>query len=676
MNRHTGKRDAARVKTRVDALANDPGIKTFLKALPAAMGVTQLVARVGVATLAAMVTGGIGGLISGGARAAVTGLTLRGALTFAGTAVLEAGTFTLVNAATSTVLFNDKITFGSLLKDFAWNVGLFAVLRGAAGVSTSVLRAAELEAISAPVHLAVGFPLAHGWGILRFRIEQNRWPTSAEFNQMTTDSVLLIAGIAVGSAGVQRWLQARQKATSLSLLYREYGWRFEALETLRTTLADRVAKAEAAAKGNDQTELDGARADAQTLEKEFQELIDDILKDKRFQVPQIRAELNQLREQAPDVSAELISSVLGIPAETGIRRAGSASYTYANGKTTVLENALSGQYTVAKTTDPSTGLKTVTATSPKAPTLVFQERAAGALDFDTGIYDVQKLMLDFSLTTPDSQRMLWRLLSDNGIARDAKQATTTTRKQVRDLVAKSGKNADETLTDLHKTGRLRSAAPASVVADADRLDTGGILTSQEWLEARTEDSRRGVVGEWLGKETVPPPAGSRALRRVMVTGDLFEDAAGTVPAKDADGRPRVGVTVAETDLVYGRDVSGTIEVDTVINVKASGERGMARSAATQNVNFQAVLNANPGDLVKLQLSDGVRYAQVKAITALEGTSSVDLTGKLKPTAITASETIGPKGAGGFTKQLTQGRDTISSIAAVLYETQLIRSGVY
>ena len=668
--------DTNTLKARVDALEADENVKNFYRALPAAMQVTRLIGKIGVTTLAAMATGGVGGLLTGGARAAATGITLRGALTFAGTAVLEAATFTVVNAAASKLLFDEKISFGSLLKDFAWNVGLFFVLRAVSGVSTVMLRAAELQALSAPVQLIAGFPFAHGWGVLRFRIEQNRWPTKVELDQMTAESVLMMAAIAVGSKGVQRYIEASKTAKSLSLFYREYGWRFEALETLRTDLGESVKKAEAGGKGNDPAELDTAKAQAKTLEEKFQQLLDTILKDKRFQVPQIRQELNALRDTVPDAAAELLAEALGIPLEVGVRRAGKASCTYASGKTSALEASLSGQYKVTKTTDAITGLKTVTAESAKAPTLVFQERTEGALDLDTGLYDVQKLMLDFSLTDPDAQKMLWRMLSDNGMAKDAKQATTTTRKQVKDLTTKAGKSADEVLRDLHKTGRLRSTAPKAVVETADRLEKSGILKSAEWLESRGTDNQRGVVGEWLAKETVPPPSGSRVLRRVTVQADLFEDTAGTVPAKDSEGRARVNVTAAETDVVYARDVAGTIEVDTVINVKASGEKGMAKSATVQNANFEAVLKAKPGDLVKLQLADGVRYARIKGITALESGTVLDLTGKLKPATAVGTETVGPKGAAGFTKQLAQDKGGISAVAEVLNETQLTRSGEY
>jgi hypothetical protein len=664
------------LKTKVDALEGNENVKIFYKALPAAMQVTRLIAKIGVTTFAALASGGIGGLITGGGRAAVGGLTFRGALTFAGTAVLEAATFTAINAGANALLFNEKISFGSLMKDFAWNVGLFFVLRAVSGVSEVMLRAAELQALNMPVQLTAGFPLAHGYGVMRFRVEQGRWPTKAETDQMTAESILMLAGIAVGSKGVQRYLEARKTASKLSLFYREYGSQFAALDSLRTTLADRVKTAEANGKGNDTAELNTAKAQAKTLEEKIQELLNTIIKDKRLTIAQIREELNSLRTTVPNVSADILAEALGIPLDVGIRRAGTASFTYENGKTTPLEDWLAGHYTVTKKTNPDTGLKTVTATKPDAPTLFFQERMAGALDIDTGMFDVQRMMLDFSVTDPAAQKMLWRMLSENGMAKNPKQATTLTRRQVKDLTTKSGKNANDTLKELHQTGRLRSTAPKEVVEIANRLEQKGILQSREWLETRVPENRRGVVGEWLAKETVPPAAGARVLTRVTVRGDLFEDAAGTVPSKNDRGGPRVNVDLTETDLVYARNAGGFVEVDTVLSVKSSGERSMARSAKAQNANFDAVLKSKPGDLVKLNLSDGPRYARIKSISALEGGSVVDLTGKLKPASSLTSETVGPKGTAGFTKTLANDKAGITAVSDLLYETQLIGSGEY
>ncbi len=634
-----------------------------------------MIAKVGVATLAGLATGGVGGLVSGGARATATGLTLRGAATFAGTAVLEAATFTAVNATASTLLFGEQFSFGSLLKDFAWNLGLFVVLRGVSGVSRSALRVAELQALAAPMNLTVGFPFAHGWGIMRFRIDQNRWPTDAELQQMTAESVLMLGGIAVGSAVVQRWMGARGRATALPLLYREYGWRFDALETMRQAVATRIRTAEAAGRGNDRTEAEAVKVQAEVVEKSFRELLETIIKDKRFTVTQMRAELNALREAAPDLAAELISEVLGVPVDVLLRRAGPASYTYGNGKTSALETSLEAGYRIGKETDPKTGLRTLTASAKDKPSLIFQERSA-ALDFDTHVFDVQKLSLEVGVTSPAARRMLWRILSEEGVASDPVAATRSTRARIKRIVKEASKTADEALAEMHTKGRLGTTAKPELVKLADGLRSKGILTSSEWLDARGIENQRGVVGEWLAHEALAPTTGSRLFRRVTVTGDIYDDAAGTALSKNDKGGNRSNVTVAETDLVQASERSGRFDVEAIINVKTSGAKGMARSASLQNANFDSIVRAQPGELVKINDGSSVRYARVTSIAGVDGTNVVDLTGKLDPSTSVRMETVGPKGAGGFGRTLGQNAATLSRLAELLVERHLIDSGDY
>lgn len=667
----------ADLKKRVESMENDTHIAEFYQALPAAMQVTQMIGRIGLTTLVALATGGVGGLMAGGARTAATGLTLGGrAVAFVGTAALEAVTFTALNAAGSAFFFGDKVTFGSLAKDFAWNFGLFGVLRGVSGVSGSVLRAAEMKILNGPVQLTGGFAAAHGYGVLRFRLEQGRWPNKTESDQMNASSVLLMAGLVVGSKATQRWMAASKKAKALPVFQREYGWRFEALESQRTELGKQLIELETSGKGNDKAEVDTAKTKAKALEEGYQKVLDDALKDKRFKVEVLRQEMNQLSAEAPDAAAELISAYLGLPTELGIRRAGRASYTYENGKTETLKDSLGSSYTVSQEVEPGTGLKRIMATSPTAPTLVFVERAGGVIDFNTSTFDIQKLMTELSVTSVGAQRMLWRILSENGVATNPKKATIDTRQAIKKLVAKSSKSADETLADLHKTGRVRSAAHADLVAAADALATKGILKAPEWLEARRIDNQRGVVGEWLAKEAVPPATGQRVLRRVTIQGDIFTDKAGTVPATGEKGTPLTNATAAETDLIYVSDSAGTLAVEQVVNVKASGAKGMAKSATLQNANFQALLAAKPGTLAEVIIGGKTRYVRVRSVTAYEGNTQLDLTGKLTLSSGAKLETVGPKGADGFSKSMGQVEKDITTVTSLLAEKQLIDSGQY
>lgn len=670
------KGNMADLKKRVEKMESDTHIAEFYQSLPAAMQVTQMIGRVGLATFAALATGGIGGLVAGGARTAAAGLTVGRAVAFVGTAVLEAATFTTVNAAGSAFFFGDKISFGSLLKDFAWNLGLFAVLRGVSGISGSALRAAELKILNGPVQLTGGFAAAHGWGVLRFRTEQGRWPTKAEFDQMTATSLIMMAGIMVGSKATQRWIASSKRAKALSVFQRDYGWRFEALDTLRNELGTRLIDAETKGKGNDQAEVATAQGKAQTLEKNVQDIMKDVLNDKRFKVEELRQELNQLSTEAPDIASELISTSLGLPAELGIRRAGKASYTYGNGETSTLKESLSSNYTVSQEVEPGTGLKRLTATSPSAPTLVFVERSAGVIDFNTSTFDIQKLMTELSVTSVGAQRLLWRLLSENGVATNPKKATIDTRQAIKKLVAKTGESADDTLSDLYKTGRVRSAARPELATAADTLESKDILKSPEWLEARSLENQRGVVGEWLAKEAVPPTTGQQVLRRVTIQGDIFTDKAGTVLATGEKGNALTNATAAETDLIYAQNKSGTFEVEQIVNVKASGAKGMAKSASVQNSNFKALLGAKPGDLAEVLIGGQKRYVRIRAITAYDGNTQIVLTGKVKLSSGSTLETVGPKGAGGFSKTMSQVEKDVTTITSVLAEKQLIGSGQY
>jgi len=684
-------RDTANLKARVDALDADEAIRDFYRALPAGMHVIRTIAKIGVTTLAAMASGGAGGLLADATGAATTGtavnvvvngvpvvtITIRGALAALGTATLEAATFTAITSTADKFLFGEKVTFGSALKDFAWSVGLFSALRGMSGVSEGILRAAQMEVLTMPVQLTSGFALAHGLGVLQFRIMNDRWPSQAELDQMTAESVLMLAGIALGSAVTQRWLQNRQDVTRLRLLQREYGWRFAALLDLRGQLANRVRAAEAAGRGNDPAELTAIRADAQTLERSIQDLIQVITKDKRFMIAQIRQELNSLRDAAPDIAAAALGEALAIPAEVGLRRTGSASYTYANGRTGALERPLrQAGYRVDKAMDPVSGIHGLQAMKANAQDIYFEERSAGGLDFDAGAFDVQKLMADLRLTDHRAQRMLLRMLSETRRTHGVKGSASAARKEVEKLAAAGKKGAEEALIDLYQTGRLRSTASPQLAAIMDRLLARDILASGEWLAARDEANRQGVVGEWLAKEAIPPAAGARVYRRVTVQGDLFEDPAATVAAKDAQGNPRVNEEVTEADLVYGRDVGGSVTVDTVISVKTSGGRDRVKSAVQQNEIFRALLAAKPGDVVRVQMAEGSRYAKVRSVAAYDGNQPVDLTGKLVPGSALTAETVGPRGAGRFSKSLAQDTQTISAVSDLLYEQQLIRGGDY
>ncbi len=668
--------DAGKLKQLVDVLEADPKIQEFYRALPAAMQVTTLVARVAVTAVVATVTGGVGGLVSGTGRSLAAGITLRAAGRFLGTAVLEAGVFTAGNAAAGAFFFGDRVSLGSLLKDFAWNLGLFGALRAVSGVGAGILRSAELELLRGPVDLTAGFALCQAAGRLRFRWENGRWPTSAETDAMTADGLLLTAGVLAGGTLVGRWAAARQNA-ALTLVRREYGWAFDALNGQRDALTARIQQAEAAGKGNDPAVLAEVRTKATDLERAYQELLTRMRADRRFTTDQLRKEINGLRSGARDVFADVLRDALSVPAEAGIRRLARGAYSYRNGSTGALEQALRNRYTVTKTTSPINGLRTIEATRPDAPTLTFTERAAGAIDFDPVTFDVQSIAAQFGIADWQAQRMLWRILADNGMATDPRQATKRTRTALEALRKADPRPLDTVLSELHGRGRGAASAPARLTQVADRLANEGILRSAEWLEAREESNQLGVVGEWAAREVAPGPAGSRLLRRVKVKGDVFDDAAGTVPSRDERGTGRVDNVVAESDLVHVTGASGgPLTVTSAASVKAGGGASTAAAARLQNRNLQAVLTATPGALVPLQIGGKTRYARVGSITALDGGQEINVTTALTLAPNATLVTVGPKGSSGFDVVTPLTAKDLEAVTRLLVEKHMIATGVY
>jgi hypothetical protein len=676
--------DAAQLRALVNAYQGDPAVEEFLRALPAAMQVTQRIGRIAVVAAAALASGGVGGLVGGGTATGTTiTFSLRSALTFAGTAALEAAVFTGVQAGASHILFGDRVTFGSLLKDFAWNVGLFGVLRGASGLSGAALRAAELGVLHGAVDLTSGFVLSHSYGVIQFRLERGRWPSSAEFDAMTADAVLLTAGVIVGSRVTTRWLTARRQGNALSDFQRDYGWRFRALDTIRSGIETDLQATEAAGRGSDPAELARIRTRSQSLEQGYQDVLTMLRADRRFGGRRLIDDMNALRPQIEDISAELLTSALMLPEETQLRWAASRSFTYATGKTTALRDALSAQgYVVRAFSDPASSLRTLTASATDRPTIVFQERSSGALTFDTGAFDVQSLLHEFSITDPDARRMVWRLLAQNGLTADPATlagAITRTRKTIKAAAASdTSRPVQDALGDMRRQGQLYLGATPIRRAVVDRLASEGILRSPEWLDARDDPNRRGVIGEWLARETVAPLPGQRILRRLVVVGDLFEDAAATRPLLDSRRAPRVNVTVAETDLIYVHDQGALLAVDAILNVKASGGRENLRSAQDQNANFQAILATPAGGIAQVKISGTTRFARVSYISAMDGTTAINVTNQLQVTPTMTAETVAPQGrdAAGFTRQMTVDRATITELARLLAERQLVQAGDY
>ncbi|WP_437326054.1 eCIS core domain-containing protein [Sorangium sp. So ce381] len=672
--------NVADLRARVTSVREDQHLDTFYRALPGMMGTTQLIARIGVAYIAALATGGVGGIFAGGARAAATGITVRGALSFAGTVALETLVFTGVNTTLNTFLFGDRPTFGSVLRDLAWNAGLFTVLRATGAATTRGLRVAELEVLSGPVHLVTPFPILQGYGILRFRAERGRWPSRAELGQMTAENVLTMVALSVGLRVVQRWTASRPDS-ALRRFRDAYGLRFSGLEAVRARLQSEIAALEQ--RGAPDAEIEAARGRLEALEREFQALMREVQADRRFNLDDLRNELDTIRDMADATGSELLASALGIPEAVALERAGSRSHTYASGTTGLLYDALrAAGAIVTRTQDPATGLRTVEARFGSERPILFRERPAGEIRIDPTGADVQLLFTELSVTRAEAQRMLLRMMTEHLArepTRDFAWALTQVRRQVRDLLARPGAqaSAQELLLDLSRTGRLRAAADPALVTETTQLETAGILSSPEWLDARSAPQFEGVVTEWLARVRVTVPPGGRILRRIRFVGDAFIDAAGTTPFARRNGRPLVNTDITELDYAAVISRGTSIEVHTVANVKAG--RTQAADAAAQNRSALAVIRGpTAAGLPQVTIDGRPAFARITRVTALDGATEVDLTGQLTeaPGGAAVEQTIGPQGGRGYTAAVPFGRSQIRDLAQLLVERQLITSGRY
>jgi len=199
----------ADLRSRLSSFRSDQTVIDFYKALPAAIAISGMVARLAIVLVASIATAGVGGAIGTGATTGATvtgGVTVGSALAFAGTAALEALTFTGVSQGLSAVVLGDPLTVKGFLVDLAWNIGLFGAMRGLSlGVGRG-LSGTGLEMLRAPVALTVSFPILMGYGVIRFRLSQGHWPSDEELDQMTAETLLTMLAVTVTTSAVQRWL--------------------------------------------------------------------------------------------------------------------------------------------------------------------------------------------------------------------------------------------------------------------------------------------------------------------------------------------------------------------------------------------------------------------------------------------------------------------------------------
>jgi uncharacterized protein DUF4157 len=683
------------LRTRVEFHEADANVEAFYRAVPAFKFASDFAASLGIVLLAAIATAGVGGLVTAAiGETATVGGTL---LAVGGTAAIEAFTFTLVSRGLQ------GNAPGSFLEDFAWNFGLFGVLKGVGRAAGAAAKAAELpQAVGSAGAMLVSFPLMHGYGVLRFRLTAGRWPTDEELDKMVAEEFMMLLGIAAGMKLLHRWFPAAGKPSELRRFHSEYGTKFEALEIARNKLTqDYVALVEKG-KAADPAAIAELGKKAQLVEDTFKSIKEEFLKDKKVDVVALKAELKRANMNWIEGTAELLAGELGVPAEVGLKPVGgdSRSYTYHWGKTGDLTDGMRAlKARVSSTSDPVSGRRTLTVTMRDGePPLTFMERkspypARKEVEVDPGAPEITNLAKELGVTDAAATRELVRMVeleASRVPANELRSHVKAVRRAIKDFV-KGPENAAKLdaqgyLNARATKGAVGFHAEPKLVTAAEALESAGILKSSKWLEHRDPGEYVGTVGEALAARAALSAAtpGQTVLSNVRIVGDAFTDAALTKPAT-SKGKPIVGMDVVpELDLLTG-EMSGTtftyVEVSNVKAVQPKGSGEFLKQAQNQNAQALGALKAHQAGTA-YQRPDGT-YVVVKKVTAVDARTgaAIDLTGNVKSGAAVKEVTVGPAAKStadktAWTQRLPYTYAEIEKIAALLREMQAMKATDY
>ena len=682
------------LRTKVTFHTKDPDVEAFYKHLPIFRFGSEFAVKFGIVLAAAIASAGVGGLVAGaiGQTTTLTGTLLAGA----GTAAVEALAFTVVSRGlTSAVGMKNE---ADALSDFAWNFGLFSMLRGTAGLARRGAAAAGLPALAHTGTMVAAYPLMHAYGLLRFRLTAGRWPSDEELARMEAEGFLTFLALMVSMRGVQRYLPSGTKPSPLRTFHKQYGWRFETIEAGRLKMLDDFNALVAKGKAADPAEVAGLKTRAEKLEQEFKQILEQALKDKSIDLDAIRVELKEAGRMAPEGSGNLLAKELKVPETVGLKAAGGdRQYTYRWGGTTKLGDGLRalGARVEVSPPDPTSGQKTLTVTLRDGePPLTFQERASpyparAEVDVDPAAPEVVKLLKDFAVTDPAASRELVRMLSVELAKTESPTLTgpaRVVRRTIEAAMKAKGVDAEAYLKERQSKGATGMGADPKLVTAADGLIAEGLTKSREWLELRDEGEYVGLVGEKLAaKEAAGALRPDQALlKNVHFIGTLFKDAAMTQPHATGHGRLAVGVDVVpELDLIVGVMDGRVFHYESLSNVKAvqpKGSGNVLKQAQAQNDLALAALRAHQQGK-PFQLPEG-QWAQVTKVTAVDAKTDMqlDLTGRVAETRGVTTRTVGPAAGKGdatsWTSRLPYTYREIETIVTIMRERQAMSSKGY
>lgn len=357
--------DVADLQAQLEHHQTDPAVGRFYRAIPLFVGASALLIGLGITLTAAMLSAGAGALVAGpGATGAAA----------AGSVAIEALTFTTVSRGLSGIFAPPpRMPF---LLDLALNIGLFGLLRATGSGIRSALAARDLAALTGVATHTASYAILSGWGVVHFRIEEGRWPSSDEIARMSLENLVMLAGIAIASGAVTRAIHSHRQLRALETFNGRYGTRLASIEISRSQLRERMRAELAAGRGDDATVSADLRAEAEALNTRLREIIEEVRGDAEIGLQELRNALADRTLDTAAVGGELLARSLGLAERVGLQRAGGENlYTYEAEATEPLMARLTELGASVSDSTDATGRRTVTAEFAGEAPMFFVERA-------------------------------------------------------------------------------------------------------------------------------------------------------------------------------------------------------------------------------------------------------------------------------------------------------------
>ena len=313
----------------VDDFIGDERIQEFYDDVPRILRSSGIAVSIAVMVGAAIVTMGVGSLVAapgaaaGGTAVGTAGATAAGSQSLGSMialSALDALVFTSVHQGLSHVV---GVGGGeSFIEEFLWNFGLFSVLRiGGQALSLRMQARGWSRVAQGRVLLGGAATVLEGYGVLRFVLEEGRFPTGAELLDMTAQMVAVLAMLVLAHAAIE-------PHTPVGRFNREFGPEFRAIEADRARLQANVNAA--VREGTIESRHADFQARAEGIETRARAWADRA--GSWSSLPSVRQQLGRLTG-IQEIGARFLAESMGMPPEVALRRAGtSTDFSFARGK--------------------------------------------------------------------------------------------------------------------------------------------------------------------------------------------------------------------------------------------------------------------------------------------------------------------------------------------------------